>query len=72
MTNHMNAANADNGHTQPEFCTISEAADFVRVSQATIRRFLTIRKLTRYKCGARTLIKIAELRALIVPEEVRG
>jgi excisionase family DNA binding protein len=48
-----------------EFITCREAAELLRMSEASIRRYLTIGKLKRYKVGAHTLVKFAEARGLI-------
>ena len=48
-----------------EFVDVPGAADFACCSKATIRRMLTAGELTRFKFGARTLIKVAELRGLV-------
>jgi excisionase family DNA binding protein len=47
------------------FVGVSAAAQLLQVSEATIRRFLTQRKLRRYKCGARTLVKREDLLGLV-------
>lgn len=48
-----------------EFIAVSEARRLTRSSEATIRRYLTLKKLKRYKFGARTLVKRSELLGLI-------
>jgi hypothetical protein len=48
-----------------EYIDVPGAADFACCSKATIRRMLTAGELTRFKFGARTLIKVAELRGLV-------
>lgn len=50
-----------------EFVDVAGAATWGYLSEAHIRRMLTDGKLTRYKLGARTLIKFSELRALVQP-----
>ncbi len=50
------------------FLTISEGAQLIRASEATLRRRLTQRKLTRYKQGSRTLLLRSEVMALVRPE----
>lgn len=48
-----------------EFITCKEAALLLKLSEISIRRMLTQRKLKRYKVGARTLIRLSEARGLI-------
>jgi len=48
--------------------TISVAADFLSVSQVTIRRYLTHKKLRRFKVGGpygRTLVKMGDVLGLV-------
>lgn len=54
-----------NATTEPKFITIKQAAAFSTMSDVSIRRFLTRKKLTRYKLGSRTLIRLSELLAMI-------
>jgi hypothetical protein len=44
-----------------DFVDIPGAAALVCVSKATIRRHLTLKKLTRFKFASRTLIRKSEL-----------
>jgi excisionase family DNA binding protein len=39
-----------------DFLSIQEAAELLRVSPVTIKRYLWLKKLTRYKVGTRTLL----------------
>jgi excisionase family DNA binding protein len=56
-------------HPNPaEFVTVKTAAEIVKSSEVTIRRKLTTQELRRYKFGGRTLIKLAELLALVKAE----
>jgi len=48
-----------------EFLTTREAAAILKLSEISIRRFLTLRKLKRYKVGSRTLLNAVEVRALV-------
>jgi excisionase family DNA binding protein len=48
-----------------EFMSVPDAATFLRLSDVTIRRLLTQRKLTRYKASGRTLLSAAEVRAFV-------
>jgi hypothetical protein len=52
-----------------EFLDIPSAAEWAYVSPQHVRRLLTERKLTRFKFGARTLIKFSELRSLVQPDK---
>jgi excisionase family DNA binding protein len=47
------------------YCSVKEAVEITRTSEPTIRRKLTSGELHRYKFGDRTLIKTAELLALV-------
>lgn len=54
--------------TKLDYATIAEGADAVRISHWTLRQWLSAGKLPRYKVGARTLIRMSELLALVKPE----
>jgi len=45
--------------------SVPDGADLLSVSQVTIRRYLTQKKLRRFKVGGRTLIKVGDLMALV-------
>jgi excisionase family DNA binding protein len=45
--------------------SVPDAAAFLSVSEVTIRRNLTNKKLRRFKVGGRTLIKVGDLMALV-------
>lgn len=47
------------------YLTVNEAAEVLRLSPWTIRRWLTCGRLRRYKAGAATRIDEAELRAVV-------
>lgn len=51
--------------TAGEFITVREAAALLKLSEISIRRFLTVKKLRRYKVGSRTLLHASEVRSLI-------
>jgi excisionase family DNA binding protein len=51
-----------------KYVDVQEAALFLRVSIPTIRKWLSLRKLTRYRAGRRVLIKITDLEALVVAD----
>jgi hypothetical protein len=44
---------------------VKEAAAVLKLSEISIRRYLTQKKLKRYKAFGRTLLKESEVRALI-------
>jgi hypothetical protein len=48
-----------------EFTDVPGAARFLHVSEASVRRHLTDKTLTRYKACGRTLLKVSELRGLV-------
>lgn len=47
------------------FVDARQAAEILHLSEASVRRFLTQRKLKRFKCGARTLLERAQVLSLI-------
>jgi excisionase family DNA binding protein len=51
-----------------EFITCKETASLLKLSEISIRRLLTKKKLKRYKVGARTLILKSEALGLIRAE----
>jgi hypothetical protein len=51
-----------------EFFDVSGAARFLLVSEASVRRYLTQKVLTRYKACGRTLLSRAEVRSLVKKE----
>ena len=54
----------DNDPFDP-FLTVKGSAAFIKVSDVTIRRMLTEKKLRRFKAGGRTLIKQSDLMQLV-------
>jgi len=48
-----------------KFITVPTAADWLGLSEPTIRRMLTQKVLRRYKVGQRTLLLIDEVQALV-------
>jgi len=52
-----------------DYMTKGEAADFLRVSPWTIAKWLTEKKLTRYKAGGRTLVARVDLEKFVVSGE---
>jgi hypothetical protein len=51
--------------TLEQFCTCKEAAQILKMSEISIRRFLTQKRLTRLKCGARTLLRLSEVLSMV-------
>jgi excisionase family DNA binding protein len=45
--------------------SISTGAEMLNLSQVTIRRYLTQKRLRRFKVGSRTLIKVGDLMGLV-------
>ena len=54
---------------EPEFLGVSAAAQLLGVSEASIRRFFTQKKLKRFKVGARSVARRSDVLALAIPEE---
>ena len=48
-----------------EMISVREAAAILRLSEISIRRFLTQKKLRRFKAGARTLLRRADVLGMI-------
>ena len=59
------AASSTTAPTPGQYVTVREAARLLKLSEISIRRFLTQKKLRRFKIGSRTLILHAELIGLI-------
>jgi Helix-turn-helix domain len=60
----------ENGKPGTDFVTVAEAAEILRLSQVSVRRFLTQKRLTRYKVDrskktSRTLLKRSEVLSLV-------
>ena len=47
------------------FVSVAEAADLLRMGKSSIRRFLGMGKIKKYKVGARTLIRRDDVLALV-------
>lgn len=60
MATHRNDSN-DETH----LLSVRKAAEFLSVSDVTIRRFLTHKKLRRFKAGGRTLVRMSDLMELV-------
>ena len=50
---------------QPQFVSVQEAAELLRVSVVSIRRYLGQGKLKRFKVGSRTLLRHSDVMALV-------
>jgi excisionase family DNA binding protein len=48
-----------------EFLSVTEAAQLLSISEVSIRRYLTQKKLRRFKVGSRTLLDRAAVLALV-------
>ena len=59
-------------HSNADFVTVDDAADLVGCSHWTIRRWLELGKLTRYRALSRTMVSRSELLALLGPRKVEN
>jgi excisionase family DNA binding protein len=50
------------------YITVREAAELLRLSEISIRRYLTKKILARYKAGGRTLLRRDDVVAMIKAE----
>jgi excisionase family DNA binding protein len=48
-----------------QYITVSEAAELVRVSEVSIRRYLGQKKLKKFKFGGRTLLNRSDVLGLV-------
>jgi len=48
-----------------QYVSVKEAARLLKISEISIRRFLTQRKLRRFKVGSRTLVLQSEVLSLV-------
>jgi len=48
--------------------TVREGAALLKLSEASIRRYLTLKKLRRFKVGSRTLLKRGDVLGLVHEE----
>jgi hypothetical protein len=51
--------------TLQQFVTCKQASEILKISEISVRRFLTQKKLKRFKCGSRTLVRLSEVLGLI-------
>jgi excisionase family DNA binding protein len=49
-----------------KYADVWQAAEYLRVSVATIRKMQTLQKLTRHKVGRRVLVLVSDLESLVV------
>jgi excisionase family DNA binding protein len=59
-------------HVEPisgsKYADVWQAAEFLHLSVACIRKWLSTGKLTRYRAGRRVLVKISDLESLVVAD----
>jgi excisionase family DNA binding protein len=51
-----------------KYVDVWQASQYLHVSVACIRKWLSIRKLPRYRAGRRVLIRIQDLDAMVIAE----
>ena len=51
-----------------KYADVWDAAQYLSVSVACIRKWLSTGKLTRYRAGRRVLVRVEDLDALVVPD----
>jgi excisionase family DNA binding protein len=51
-----------------KYCDVRQAADFLHISIAGVRKWLQTGKLTRYHAGRRVLVRRDQLESLIVAD----
>lgn len=56
---------AEQARDRKVYVTVREAADLLCLSEISVRRFLTLTKLRRFKAGGRTLLLQSEVLSLI-------
>lgn len=61
----MPTAMAVHSNDSARLLSVKAAAEFLSVSDVTIRRFLTHKKLRRFKAGGRTLVRMNDLLQLV-------
>jgi excisionase family DNA binding protein len=50
---------------ETQFVSVAEAAELIRISKVSIRRYLGQGKLKKFKVGSRTLIRREDVLALV-------
>ena len=58
-------------HSADEFLMVDDAAQLTGYSHWTIRRWLNVGKLSRYRAGSRVVVSRSELVELVKPKKVR-
>ncbi|HEV2617945.1 MAG TPA: helix-turn-helix domain-containing protein [Candidatus Acidoferrales bacterium] len=48
-----------------KYITCRQGAEILKISEISVRRYLTQKKLRRFKVGSRTLILLSEVQSLI-------
>lgn len=56
-------------HNAIDFLTVDEAARFAGFSHWTVRRWVNLGRLTRYRIGVRVVVSRAELLELVKPRK---
>jgi hypothetical protein len=51
--------------TDPAYIDVEQAANFLRMSNASVRRYLTQKRLRRFKAGSRTLLLFDDVKGLV-------
>lgn len=69
MSKTVKKSAASSGTQGQQFLSVQEAAELLRISPVSIRRYLGQKKLKRYKVGARTLLKAADVLGLVEAAE---
>lgn len=64
-TMRMDNSRADAAPSAEEFLTVREGAALLKLSEVSIRRYLTQKKLRRFKVGGRTLLMRGDVLGLV-------
>jgi excisionase family DNA binding protein len=51
--------------TEPAYLSVDQAANFLHMSNASVRRYLTQKRLRRFKAGSRTLLLFDDVKGLV-------
>lgn len=65
MMSTATATRSNENNDGTRLLSVRKAAEFLSVSDVTIRRFLTHKKLRRFKAGGRTLVRLSDLLELV-------
>jgi excisionase family DNA binding protein len=52
-----------------KYVDVKQAAEYLHVSVACIRKWQTLKKLARFRAGRRVLVRVEDLDALVVRDE---